>query len=133
MATLLMEMNDEYALYDFLHWHVYIEFGVECVCRACDVGDAPWLSAGGGSRQNWDVVAPNRPPNFFKTLTVKTPLRACAREKDCHDHQKTPPQRQYRCRRCRLCRQRSHRRAAHAIERSRDVLLERHHPRPTAG
>ena len=47
MATLLMEMSNGYALYDFLHWHVYIEFGVECVCRACDVGDALWLSAGG--------------------------------------------------------------------------------------
>ena len=86
-----MEMNNEYAIYDFLHWHVYIEFGVECVRRACDVGAAFCVTREGGSRQNWDVAAPNRPPNFLKTLTVKTPLRACAREKASHDNQKTPP------------------------------------------
>ena len=86
-----MEMSNGYALYELLHWCVYFELGCERLNRDCNVGDAPWLNAGGGSRQNWDVVAPNRPPNFLKTLTVKTPLRACAREKDYHDSQKTPP------------------------------------------
>ena len=86
-----MEMSNGYALYELLHWCVYFELGCERLNRACDVGDAPWLNAGGGSRQNWDVAAPNRLRNFLKTLTVKTPLRACAREKDYHDSQKTPP------------------------------------------
>lgn len=47
MVTLSMEMNNEYAIYDFLHWHVYIEFGVECVRRACDVGAAFCVTRGG--------------------------------------------------------------------------------------
>lgn len=86
-----METSNGYALYELLHWYVYFELGCEWLNRACDVGDAPWLSAGGGSRQNWDVAAPNRLRNFLKMLTVKTPLRACAREKDYHDSQKTLP------------------------------------------
>lgn len=47
MATLLMEMNDEYALYDFLCGRVYFELGCERLNRDCNVGDAPWLNAGG--------------------------------------------------------------------------------------
>ena len=42
-----MEMSNGYTVYDFLHWHVYFELGCEWLNRACDVGDAPWLSAGG--------------------------------------------------------------------------------------
>ena len=38
------------------------------------------LAGGGVSGNIKGVAAPNRLRNFLKTLTVKTPLRACARE-----------------------------------------------------
>nr|DAR72563.1 MAG TPA: hypothetical protein [Caudoviricetes sp.] len=42
-----MEMSNGYALYELLHWCVYFELGCERLNRDCNVGDAPWLNAGG--------------------------------------------------------------------------------------
>lgn len=66
MVTLSMEMNNEYAIYDFLHWHVYIEFGVECVRRACDVGAAFCVTRGGVVAKIGTLPLLTARPTFLK-------------------------------------------------------------------
>lgn len=61
-----MEMSNGYTVYDFLHWHVYFELGCEWLNRACDVGDAPWLSAGGVVAKIGTLPLLTARPTFLK-------------------------------------------------------------------
>ena len=66
MATLLMEMNDEYAVYDFLCGRVYIKFGVEYVCCDCDVGAAFCVMRGGVVAKIGTLSLLTARPTFLK-------------------------------------------------------------------
>nr|DAE07995.1 MAG TPA: hypothetical protein [Siphoviridae sp. ctbLB3] len=61
-----MEMSNGYALYELLHWCVYFELGCERLNRDCNVGDAPWLNAGGVVAKIGTLSLLTARPTFLK-------------------------------------------------------------------